>query len=59
MRVKVAHAGRDLSDPGDEEGGGQVLAVPQDVVQLAVRAKLHHDAVARRLDAYPSVTMEP
>ena len=47
--VEVGHAVGDLSRPIIEQRGGQLLAVTEHLVELAIRAVLHHDAVARGL----------
>ena len=49
MSVEVGHAVGDLSRPVVEQRGGQLLAVTEHLVELAVGAVLHHDAVARCL----------
>ncbi len=51
--VKVLHAGGDLLGPIDQPHGRDLVrALPQEVEEWTVRAKLHDDAVARRLGAH-------
>ena len=52
VRVEVVHAAGDLLGPVDEERGGKLLVVTEDLVQLTVRAVLHDDTVTRRLCAH-------
>ena len=52
MGMKVAHAVGYLLRPIYEQHGRQVLPVPEHLVELAVGAVLHDDAVARGLNAH-------
>jgi hypothetical protein len=50
--VEVLHARGNLLGPIDQPHGRDLVrALPQEVEEWAVRAKLHDDAVARRLGA--------
>ena len=50
--VEVLHARGDLLGPIDQPHGRDLVgALPQEVEEWTVRAKLHDDAVARRLGA--------
>ncbi len=58
VSVQVVHAAGDLLGPVEQQGGWDLAAVPQHLVQLAVRTVLHDDAVARRLRAHSPETRE-
>ena len=53
VEVEVVHAAGDAGSPVHRQGGGDLAAGPQHLVQLALGAVLHQDAVARGLSAHP------
>lgn len=52
MQVQVVHATSDAHGPVNQQGGGDRAASPQYLVQLALSAELHEDAVAGSLGAH-------
>ena len=53
MEMEVVHAPGDAHGPVHQEGRGDLAAGPQHLVELALGAVLHQDAVARGLSAHP------
>ena len=53
VEVQVVHAPGDTHGPVHEQGGHDLASGPQHLVQLALRAVLHEDAVAGGLGADP------
>ena len=53
VEVQVVHAPGDAHGPVHEQGGHDLAAGPQHLVQLALGAVLHEDAVAGGLGADP------
>ena len=51
VEVQVVHAPCDAHRPLHEQGGGDLTASPQHLVQLALGTVLHQDAVAWSLGA--------
>jgi len=58
MEVEVVHAPGDAHGPVHQEGGGDLPAGPQHLVELALGTVLHQDAVARRLSAHTPTQRE-
>ena len=52
VEVEVVHAAGDASGPVHQQGRGDFAAGPQHLVQLALGAVLHEDAVAGGLRAH-------
>lgn len=51
MEMEVVHAPSDAHGPVHQEGRSDLPASPEHLVQLALGAVLHQDAVARSLSA--------
>ena len=54
VEVQVVHAPSDAHGPVHQQGRYDLASGPQHLVQLALGAVLHQDAVAGRLGADPS-----
>ena len=52
VQVQVVHATGDAHGPVDQQRWGHRAASPQYLIQLALGAELHEDAVARSLGAH-------
>lgn len=51
VEVEVVHATCNAHGPVNQEGGGDFTARPQHLIQLALGAVFHQDAVTRSLGA--------
>lgn len=51
VNMKVVHATGNLFGPVQDEGWGDFLPIPQDLIQLAIRTVLHNDTVTGSLCA--------